>query len=59
MVLSPRQSHELAYLLGDIANLAREKGGEYIIHLRPSGPTWRPYHPSVDDFDPETDILVS
>lgn len=59
MELTSRQGHELAYLLGDLSNLAKEKGGEYIIHLRPSGPVWHPFHPSVDEFDPKTDILIS
>jgi hypothetical protein len=60
MQVSPIEAHELAYILGDLAKVTREKGGEYVVYKCPLSDEirWAAYDGEEGSFDPHSDILI-
>ena len=60
MVVSPVEGHELAYILGDLAQVVRNKGGEFVIYKCPLSDElrWAEYDGEEGSFDPQSDILI-
>jgi hypothetical protein len=60
MVVSPIEGHELAYILGDLSQSVRNKGGEYVVYkcLFSGELKWAEYDGEEGSFDPQSDILI-
>lgn len=61
MIVSPTQAHELAYLIGDVSQLARETGRDYLIYQCQISSEYRWGELTEDDLetiDPHNDIII-
>lgn len=60
MILNPHETHEISYILGDLSQLARQTGKEYVVfRCVLSGELhWGIYTGEEGDFDPMNDILI-